>query len=178
MPVSVLPASRAPFRGVRPASRFRRALPVLPAFLAAILAASPWTAARAASGAELYAQQCAMCHQADLKGLAGQYPPLGGRVDKIMATPEGRHYLADLLTHGMSGPIQAGGAAFAGYMPAFKQLSDSDIAAILDYVSDQGGTKPAPHLDAAEIAAARGRPLNVRSVLEERGALDAAHKLP
>jgi mono/diheme cytochrome c family protein len=159
-----------------PASFRRSILPALAAF-AAVAAGAPRDG-RAATGAELYAQNCSMCHQADGAGLAGQYPPLKNRIDQIAATPEGKHYLADLLTHGMTGSIQAGGASYVGYMPAFKQLPDGDIASVLNWLSDQGGTKPPPHLEAADLAAARGRSLTAHAVLDERTALQAQHPLP
>lgn len=148
--------------------------------LALLLAASiaPGLAQAAPSGAELYSQQCAACHQADAAGMAGQYPPLKNRIDKIAATPEGVHYLADLLTHGMSGAIEAGGDTYVGYMPAFVQLKDEDIAAILSWVSGLGDSKPPPVIAAADIAAARGRTLTAAGVAQERKALAAQHPLP
>jgi len=136
------------------------------------------TLAQAADGAGLYAQNCAVCHQADATGLAGQYPPLKNRVDKIAATPEGRAYLAEVLTHGMAGPIDAAGATYVGFMPAFKQLKDDEIAAILSWVSSQGTTKPAPELAAADIAAGRAKTLNAAAVAKDRATLAAQHPLP
>ncbi len=139
---------------------------------------APELAVAAPSGAELYAQNCSSCHQADANGLAGQFPPLKGRVDKIAATAEGRHYLADVLIHGMVGQIQAAGDSYVGYMPAFKQLPDDQIASILTWLSSLGGTKPAPVIAVADLAAARSRTLKPTEVLAERTALDAQHPLP
>ncbi len=138
----------------------------------------PCAAAAAPSGAELYAQQCSSCHQGDAAGLAGQFPPLKNRVDKIASTPEGRHYLADLLTHGMSGSIQAAGDTYVGYMPAFSHLKDDEIAEILNWVSALGDSKPPQTIAVADIAAARGRSLTAAGVAQERKALDAQHPLP
>lgn len=150
-----------------------------PGLVAVLASMSLATAAQAApDGADLYAQQCAVCHQADAGGAPGEYPPLKNRVDKIASTKDGVHYLADLLTHGMSGSIQAGGDSYVGYMPSFKALKDEEIAAILSWISAQGSTKPPPVITAADIAAARGDVLTASAVNKERQALDAQHPLP
>ena len=138
----------------------------------------PVAATAAPAGAELYTQQCSSCHQADAAGLAGQFPPLKNRVDKIASTPEGRHYLADLLTHGMAGAIQVGGDTYVGYMPAFARLKDDEIVAVLDWVSALGDSHPPATIAASDIAAARGRTLTAAAVAQERKALDAQHPLP
>ncbi len=138
----------------------------------------PATAVAAPSGAGLYAQQCSSCHQADAAGMAGQYPPLKNRVDKIAATPEGRHYLADLLTHGMAGSIQAAGDTYVGYMPSFAHLKDDEVVAVLDWVSALGDGRPPATVAEADVSAARGRTLTAAAVAQERKALDAQHPLP
>lgn len=138
----------------------------------------PAVAQAAPSGSDLYAQNCAVCHQADASGMAGQYPPLKNRIDKIAATPDGKRYLADLLTHGMSGEIEAGGDTYVGYMPRFAQLKDEDIASILNWISAQGDSKPPATLAAADIADGRGRSLTAAGVAAERKALAAQHPLP
>ncbi len=150
--------------------------PVGVMLLAAGLA--PGSAAAAPSGTDLYAQNCSSCHQADANGLAGQFPPLRGRIDRIAATTEGRHYLADILIHGMAGSIQVGSDSYVGYMPAFARLPDDQIATILDWVSALGSTRPAPTVATAELAAARTRTLKPADVLAERTALAAQHPLP
>ena len=129
-------------------------------------------------GAALYADNCSACHKAGGIGAPGRHPPLKNRIDKIAATPEGRHYLADLLLVGMFGRIEAGGASYVGYMPAFRQLKDEDIAAILSWLSAQGDSKPAPVITAADIAAARAKPVSMSAVTAERASLAQRHPLP
>ena len=136
------------------------------------------TGARADSAASLYSANCAACHRADAAGVSGQYPPLRGRIDKIAATAEGRRYLADVLLYGMVGQIEANGAAYVGYMPAFKRLSDADIASVLTWLSSLGGSKPPPAISAADVTAARAQPLSVADVGKQRQALQAVHPLP
>ncbi len=111
-------------------------------------------------------------------GLAGQFPPLRNRVDKIAATAEGRHYLADVLIHGMAGSIDVDGDAYVGYMPAFARLPDDQIAGILNWVSSLGDSKPVPLVAVTDLAASRTRTLTAAGVLAERTALAAQHPLP
>lgn len=150
--------------------------------LSGVLLAGFAHGAHAATGADLYAANCAMCHQADGIGAPGQYPPLKGRIDKIAASAEGKHYLADVLVNGMAGRIEAGGASYVGYMPSFKQLPDADIASILTWLSSLGASlgdsKPAPVIEAADIAAVRSQPLSAPVVAKERKTLAAVHPLP
>ncbi len=134
--------------------------------------------AQAATGQAVYAANCTVCHQASAAGAPGQYPPLKGRIDKIASTPEGRHYLSEVLVYGMVGRIEAGGAPYVGYMPSFKQLSDDDIAAVLSWLSSLGDTKPAPVIAAADIAAVRGKSISASAVNHDRAALAAVHPLP
>ncbi len=145
---------------------------------AAILALSAAHAQAAADGNALFAANCAACHQADASGQPGQFPPLKNRIDKIAATPEGKAYLADVLTHGLNGSIDAAGDSFAGFMPSFARLPDEQIAAILSTIAAMGDTKPAPVFTAADIAAARARNLTAAAVNAERTDLDGKHKLP
>ena len=164
----------APHRaGFRRMNRRRAGLALLLGGLAA-----PGICGAATPGADLYAQNCSACHQADAAGAAGQFPPLKNRLDKIAATPEGRHYLADLLIHGMSGSIAAGGDSYVGYMPGLASLKDDEIASILNWVSSLGDSKPPPVVTTADIAAARGRTLTPAAVAAERTALAARHPLP
>lgn len=145
--------------------------------LGAAMLLGPIAARADDTAADLYSQQCAVCHQADAGGAAGQYPPLKNRLDKIAATAEGRHYLADVLTHGMAGAIMAGGASYVGYMPSFAQLKDEQIAAILSWVSALSTSKPPPVIAASDVAAARARTLTAAGVSQERKALDAKYPL-
>ncbi len=136
--------------------------------------------ARAApdQGAALYAAQCSTCHQANGVGVSGSYPPLQGRIDRIAASAEGRHYLADVLVYGMLGRIEAGGTSYYGLMPPFKRLSDADIASVLSWLSALGDSKPPPVIVAADIAGVRDKPLSLAGAVSERKALAALHPLP
>ena len=166
----MVPTFRVPGWDTNISTPYRRARSYAVAAAIVCLAATD-SPVFAASGASLYAGNCAACHQSNAAGVPGQYPPLKGRIDKIAASAAGKQYLANVLIHGMVGPIQAEGESYSGYMPPFPQLSDDKIAAILTWLSSSGGGKPAPVIDAADIAASRGRPLSSSDVAKQRGAL-------
>ena len=120
--------------------------------LACVLAwSAPMT--HAADGAALFAQHCATCHQADGSGTVGLAPPLQGEHWQRLGID--RNYLAQVITHGLSGLIVVNGQRFVGSMPAFAgQLNDEQLAAIATHV--QGlQARVGPAYNAADMAAAR-----------------------
>jgi mono/diheme cytochrome c family protein len=129
-----------------------------------------------ALGASTYAANCSACHQASGAGLPGVFPPLAGHADDLYAVDGGRTYLIDVLLYGLQGPIDVDGTAYNGLMPAWAQLSDDQIAAVINHsiVGLDGTTAPAG-FDAIrpdEVAAQRGQGLTGTDVLALRTALD------
>ena len=126
--------------------------------------ATPWAAlagvlalcaplSHAADGAALYAQHCATCHQADGSGTVGLAPPLKGEHWQRLGAD--RSYLAQVITHGLSGLIVVNGQRFVGSMPAFAgQLNDEQLAAIATHLLSLQ-ERPGPAYSAADLAAAR-----------------------
>lgn len=140
----------------------------------AVLIAS--TRATAGDGAALFAQNCQLCHQAGAKGLAGQFPRLAGRVAAISRHPEGRVYLADVLTYGLAGTVKVDAQQIVGLMPPFAVLPNDVVADILSYVQSLGDESakggPAKPFTEAEIAAARANTgKTIDDVQSERRAL-------
>ena len=138
--------------------------------------------ANALPPAQLFAQRCAMCHQASGTGLPGQFPRLSGRVASIAQNPTGRHYLAHLLLNGKVGTNSVDGQPINGLMPSMAAQTDADIAAILTHVITLGppakGKKPAA-FTSAEIAAVRKEGgLSATAVGGERAKLAAKGLLP
>ena len=113
---------------------------------AAIPAQAQQTGAGATdAGSRVYAANCAACHQAGGTGMAGAFPPLAGHVPELLKRPDGRAYVGKLLLFGLEGEITVNGNAFAGQMPPWNALSDDEIAAVLNYVSnawDNGKSLP------------------------------------
>lgn len=88
----------------------------------------------AAIGAEVYGRNCASCHGAAGAGLPGAFPPLAGHAAELAALDGGQELLIDTLLYGLQGPIQVAGANYAGVMPAWQQLSDEQIAGVLEHL--------------------------------------------
>lgn len=125
-------------------------------YLLLMLAATASLAA-AQNGKALYTSNCASCHQATGKGIPAAFPPLAGHFPAILAAG-GRKYTINVVLYGLNGSIKVNGKTYNGAMPALGQLSDADLAAILNEVSTSwkntlpDGQKP---YTAAEIKAER-----------------------
>jgi mono/diheme cytochrome c family protein len=107
-----------------------------------------WSANEA--GQKIFKERCVLCHQEDAHGAAGVAPSLVGTLVPYLASVEGKRFLAQILVSGMIGSIDTEGHQFSGMMPGFRaDLSDSDIAAVINYVlgafngvSDAGAAAP------------------------------------
>jgi cytochrome c oxidase subunit 2 len=94
-------------------------------------------------GESVYQGNCAACHQADGKGMAGVFPAIDG--SKVATGP-----IADHIARVMNGVPGTAMAAFAG------MLSDADIAAVVTYQRNAWNNKTGDLVQPAQIAAARG----------------------
>ncbi len=111
----------------------------------------------AADGAALFAQNCALCHQADGGGQPGLYPPLKGS-EWLKGDPS---LPVRIVLAGLQGPVTVNGARFDGQMPAFASVfSDAELAAVVSYVrSEFNGLKdPVPASLVAELRPSRELP--------------------
>lgn len=131
-------------------------------------------AASDVDGEAVYASNCVACHQANGQGVPGAFPPLaGGHAAELLAADGGRDYLIATLLYGLQGSISVAGQSYDGQMPAWGQLSDGEIAAVLDYVVtgwDNADALPddVSSFTADEIADARDEDLSPSAVLELR----------
>ncbi|MBS0322721.1 MAG: cytochrome c oxidase subunit II [Proteobacteria bacterium] len=94
-----------------------------------------------AYGEKLYNANCAACHQATGKGIPGAFPALDG--SKIVTGPKEGHLA--VVVNGRPGTAMA---AFG------KQLSDTEIAAIVTYERNAWGNKTGEVVQPAEVKAA------------------------
>jgi cytochrome c oxidase subunit 2 len=96
-----------------------------------------------ARGEKVYAANCVACHQANGMGVPNAFPALAG--SKMVVGPPGPQIA--LVLNGKQGTA----------MQAFgKQLSDTEIAAVVTYTRTAWGNKPADGLvQPAEVKAAR-----------------------
>jgi len=155
-------------------SSFRRCVTVAGAaavlLAAALSARAQSSTASADAGAAIYAANCAACHQAAGAGLASAFPPLAGHVPDLLKPADGRVYIGKVLLFGLEGAITVNGGDYAGAMPSWQAaLSDNDIAAVLNYVSnawDNGKSLPAGFkpFTADEIKALRTQELTSAAV--------------
>jgi cytochrome c oxidase subunit 2 len=96
-----------------------------------------------ARGEKVYSANCVACHQATGKGLPGAFPALDG--SKVVNGPRAAHL--DIVVNGSrKNPA----------MVAFgKQLSDTDIAAVITFERNSWGNKTGDAIQPAEVKAAR-----------------------
>ncbi len=97
-------------------------------------------------GEKVYATNCVACHQATGKGVPGAFAALDG--SPVVNGPRDAQ-VAVLLNGQNSGKHPSA-------MPSFKQLSDSDIAAVITYTRNSWSNKAAENIvQPAEVLAAR-----------------------
>jgi cytochrome c oxidase subunit 2 len=94
-----------------------------------------------ARGEKVYAANCVACHQATGKG-AGPIKPLDGSAIVLNAD------------HNAQIQVLLNGAA-AGAMPAWKALSDTDIAAVITYSKNNWSNQTGQIVQPAQVLAAR-----------------------
>jgi mono/diheme cytochrome c family protein len=104
----------------------------------------------AANGPQLYTQNCAACHGASGAGVPGAFPPLAA--DPVVNARNPEEHIAAVLRGLKAKAI--GGTTYASQMPGFSQLSDHDIAAIIDHERTSWGNQ-APVITPADVKHAR-----------------------
>lgn len=103
-----------------------------------------------ADGQQVFNANCVGCHQASGKGLPGVFPPLDG---SEWVNGDAR-VAVNILLHGVTGEISVAGQTYKGAMPAFGQLGDAELAAVLSHVRSAWSNKSAP-MTAEFVAAER-----------------------
>ena len=92
-------------------------------------------------GESVYAANCVACHQASGKG-AGPIKPLDG---SALVLSDDKAAIINVLLNGQGG----------GAMPAWKQLSDTEIAAVITYAKNSWSNKTEQIVQPADVVAAR-----------------------
>ena len=92
-------------------------------------------------GESVYAANCAACHQANGKG-AGPIKPLDG---SAIVTDADHLKMTTVMLNGAAG----------GAMPAWKQLSDTELAAVMTFAKNSWSNKTEKIVQPAEVQAAR-----------------------
>jgi len=143
----------------------------------AVLMAGMSSLAFAGNGQAVYNQFCAGCHMANGQGAAGTFPPLASWVGNFVKKDDGRALLTHIVAFGMQGQISVKGKTYNGFMPPFAQLSNDQVADLLNFILTTWnkdllpkGFKP---LTATEVAKYRAKALTAADVAKERNALAA-----
>ena len=113
----------------------------------------PVTAVGAVStvnGKQVYGAKCAACHQATGLGVAGVFPPLA---DSEWVLGDDKR-LINILLHGVNGAMVVKGVEYKGAMPAWKSMSDEELAAVMTYIRTDWGNQ-APAITALAVKAQR-----------------------
>ncbi len=104
--------------------------------------AKVWTQADLVQrGATVYGANCAACHQANGKG-AGSIKALDG---SAIVTDADHSKMINIMLNGAAG----------GAMPAWKQLSDTELAAVITYAKNSWSNQTGQVVQPAEVKAAR-----------------------
>jgi mono/diheme cytochrome c family protein len=104
-------------------------------------------------GKKVFSANCAVCHQPNGLGAAGQgYPPLVGSEWVTGSTKR----LGMIILKGLQGPLTVKGQQYgtAVMQPWDKTLSDAKIADVMTYIRQEWGNKAGP-VSAAGVAALR-----------------------
>ncbi|MTV38316.1 cytochrome c oxidase subunit II [Duganella radicis] len=97
-------------------------------------------------GEKVYNTNCVVCHQANGKGVPAAFAPLDG--SEVVNGPKAEQI--NVLLHGKKS------GKYPAEMPAWKQLSDTDIAAVITYTRNSWSNKAAENIvQPAEVVAAR-----------------------
>ncbi|SHG49073.1 Cytochrome C oxidase, cbb3-type, subunit III [Fodinibius roseus] len=102
-------------------------------------------------GATLYRTSCSSCHQGNGEGVTGAFPPLAG--DPVVTDEDPTRHI-EIILFGMEGePIE--GVEYSAAMPPFsEQLSDEEVAAIINHERTSWGND-APTVTAEEVGEVR-----------------------
>jgi mono/diheme cytochrome c family protein len=101
-------------------------------------------------GQILYGKHCLSCHQADGRGVRNMQPAIAGGT---WVQGDARALALFVMSGGFDSASRKE-SAVGNVMPAFSQLSDADLAALLTYVRQKFGNG-ASAVSAAEVAEAR-----------------------
>lgn len=102
-------------------------------------------------GAQVYGNHCASCHQLSGDGVPGVFPPLRGN-PAVLDDDPAEHI--GVVLNGVSGKTIAG-VSYPAPMPAFGgQLTDEEIAAVVNHERTQWGNR-ARTITAADVVAER-----------------------
>lgn len=120
------------------------------ALLGLVCAAVASAADAPPSGQQLYAQHCLSCHQSDGGGVPNLQPAIAGGT---WVQGDARALALFVMTGGFNSAERKDSASH-NVMPAFRHLTDGDLAQILTYIREKFGNG-ASSVSVADVAAVR-----------------------
>jgi mono/diheme cytochrome c family protein len=102
------------------------------------------------AGGTIYEHTCVSCHETDGSGAPRIYPPLPGNA--LLQSTDPASTLRIILDGAQT--VTTPRAPNAGSMPAYKQLSDQEVADVTNYIRNSWGNAAAP-VTADQVAKAR-----------------------
>jgi len=103
------------------------------------------------AGKAVYQRQCAACHQPNGMGVPKFYPPLAQN-ETLKGDPQ---KLIHILLNGMAGEIVVNDQIYNGIMAPYQNLSDQEIADVLNYVRQEMNGVKGQLIDASQVAKIR-----------------------
>jgi mono/diheme cytochrome c family protein len=100
-------------------------------------------------GEDVYSASCASCHQPLGEGVEGAFPPLASTTYL-----KNQKRVIGIVLNGQEGEITVNGKKYSTPMAALNQLTDREIADVLNFVSNSWGNKN-PMIKAAQVKAER-----------------------
>jgi len=82
---------------------------------------------------------CVSCHQVNGQGIITVFPPLANHAAKLFNTD--RDYLPNVVLYGLEGTISVDGLSYNQPMRGYPELSDADIAGVLNYILTTWGNE-------------------------------------
>jgi mono/diheme cytochrome c family protein len=110
-------------------------------------------ASKANIGATLYRTSCSSCHQANGEGLTGAFPPLAG--DPVVTEEDATRHI-EIILYGMQGEAIEGVEYSAAMPPFSEQLSDEEVAAIINHERTSWGND-SPTVTAGDVKEVRAK---------------------
>lgn len=100
-------------------------------------------------GEDIYAANCASCHMLAGEGVEGAFPPLANTTYL-----KNQKRAIDIIINGQEGEITVNGKQYNVPMAAVSQLTDREVADVLNFVSNSWGNKN-PMIKVAQVKALR-----------------------
>ncbi len=100
-------------------------------------------------GEDVYAANCASCHMPAGEGVEGAFPPLANT-----AYLKNQKRAIGIIINGQEGEITVNGKQYSVPMAALPQLTDREIADVLNFVSNSWKNKN-PMIKVAQVKALR-----------------------